>query len=406
MRGKEVSIQLVSSLMPACEHRGIHCDPLMHDLGLGPTELADPSWRISWDVLVVFLERLSSAAGGNHVLADMVHEANEAHLWMHLLALFALTPKRFYLLIVERVLRKMASHIGVRVESMGEDSIRTETVIPDGYQPCLAFHHGLLGAIRSFPRLLGLPAAAVEADISPRRAAYVATLTPSSTRGAQALEPLRNLVPRSLHATGRHDGPALILDESEIVERVVSFGQQLAWQTHPRELGSMFRHFMQQRFCSRHVVLWLKPPGLPAAEPVYSWSVDGLHHHVVRPLLVGQVEVGRLEVDLPAATLGERIPLFEALLPWLAQGAANVLHARTTKAPTVDELAQRWKLTPRESQALHLLMAGASNREMAKGLCSSLKTVEYHMGNLLRKAGAANRSALMARLIDEERETR
>ncbi|MDQ3914978.1 MAG: helix-turn-helix transcriptional regulator [Actinomycetota bacterium] len=54
-------------------------------------------------------------------------------------------------------------------------------------------------------------------------------------------------------------------------------------------------------------------------------------------------------------------------------------------------------LTPREAHILELVSAGCSNREAAALLHVSVKDVEYHVGNLLRKLGARNRAAAVSR---------
>lgn len=54
-------------------------------------------------------------------------------------------------------------------------------------------------------------------------------------------------------------------------------------------------------------------------------------------------------------------------------------------------------LTPREQQVLRLIGEGRRNREIAALLFISLKTVETHRQNLMRKLGAHNVAALLAR---------
>ena len=56
-------------------------------------------------------------------------------------------------------------------------------------------------------------------------------------------------------------------------------------------------------------------------------------------------------------------------------------------------------LTPREDQVLRLLAAGLSDREVAARLGISPKTVEKHVGAVLRKTGAASRTAAAVRAL-------
>lgn len=94
--------------------------------------------------------------------------------------------------------------------------------------------------------------------------------------------------------------------------------------------------------------------------------------------------------------------------------------ARPCAAGTVLELAEQalrslgvrtWRrgpaakqLTDREQEIVRLIAAGASNPEIARELFLSRKTVERHVSNVLRKAGARNRAELVARVAELESE--
>ena len=54
-------------------------------------------------------------------------------------------------------------------------------------------------------------------------------------------------------------------------------------------------------------------------------------------------------------------------------------------------------LTERERQVLVLLERGSTDREIATALSISVKTVEKHVGSILRKLGAQNRTQAVAR---------
>ena len=51
-------------------------------------------------------------------------------------------------------------------------------------------------------------------------------------------------------------------------------------------------------------------------------------------------------------------------------------------------------LTDRESEVARLVAAGLSNAEIAKMLYVSVRTVETHLGRVLRKAGVNGRDEL------------
>jgi DNA-binding NarL/FixJ family response regulator len=53
--------------------------------------------------------------------------------------------------------------------------------------------------------------------------------------------------------------------------------------------------------------------------------------------------------------------------------------------------------TTRELEVLHLVAEGRRNREIAEHLCTSERTVEFHLGNLFRKLSARSRTEVVHR---------
>jgi DNA-binding CsgD family transcriptional regulator len=62
-------------------------------------------------------------------------------------------------------------------------------------------------------------------------------------------------------------------------------------------------------------------------------------------------------------------------------------------------MAQR--LTGRECQVLRLMLRGMANKEIAVELCITVKTVEYHITNVLGKLGAANRTQAVLAALEQ-----
>jgi DNA-binding CsgD family transcriptional regulator len=58
-----------------------------------------------------------------------------------------------------------------------------------------------------------------------------------------------------------------------------------------------------------------------------------------------------------------------------------------------------WCLTPREREVLALIARGLSNQQIACALACTLRTVEHHVSNILRKAQVDNRTALIVALL-------
>ena len=78
-----------------------------------------------------------------------------------------------------------------------------------------------------------------------------------------------------------------------------------------------------------------------------------------------------------AAARGERL--------WTAEQFARAQRWR-------EEVEERWNaLTEREREVLALVTAGKSNKEIAQTLSITVRTVEFHVGNVLGKLGLASR---------------
>jgi DNA-binding NarL/FixJ family response regulator len=59
-------------------------------------------------------------------------------------------------------------------------------------------------------------------------------------------------------------------------------------------------------------------------------------------------------------------------------------------------------MSPREREVANLVVAGASNPEIAERLFIARKTVERHVSNILAKTGARNRTELAGRLSKDD----
>ena len=62
----------------------------------------------------------------------------------------------------------------------------------------------------------------------------------------------------------------------------------------------------------------------------------------------------------------------------------------STPGPSAPDVLQK-PLTPREREVLTLMAQGHRNPEIAEALCVSLKTVEFHVSNILSELGARTR---------------
>lgn len=76
----------------------------------------------------------------------------------------------------------------------------------------------------------------------------------------------------------------------------------------------------------------------------------------------------------------------------VAQGDSIWTAAQKQRVQRYQEMGARWnQLTEREREVLGLVAQGLSNKEIAWHLGLSVRTVDFHMGNILQKLGMVSR---------------
>jgi DNA-binding CsgD family transcriptional regulator len=218
-----------------------------------------------------------------------------------------------------------------------------------------------------------------------------------------ALQPLRRL--------RRRDGisePGIVPWEDLLVDALVGLGDrgqaEAVLVPFERRAASRNRH-------SSLVAAARARGNLEAArgDPVPAEAAfrAGLHHarrvrmpfeHALLRLAFGRfLRRGRRRVAAGAelrisrdilATLGARPYLERCERELAACGFASEYRARPDAV----------QLTPQELAVAHLVGIGLTNRQVARELVVSVKTVEYHLGNVYAKVGVTSRSQLVLRL--------
>ncbi|MEU7061960.1 AAA family ATPase [Streptomyces sp. NPDC046197] len=102
-----------------------------------------------------------------------------------------------------------------------------------------------------------------------------------------------------------------------------------------------------------------------------------------------------------------REQLEAALLLFRQLGATPWLHRTETELRAVggrrtDNTKEHVELTAHELQVARLVAQGTTNQETADALCLSVKTIEYHLGNIYAKLGIRSRVELTRCFIDAE----
>ena len=140
------------------------------------------------------------------------------------------------------------------------------------------------------------------------------------------------------------------------------------------------------------------PPSLSlSAGPVR--GVADLRHPLSTARWVGTLEVrfsARTQLASQAHTVLDARPWLVAVLDHL--WALDHARAPSTATPeqAVAAVAKPWKLTAHQRTVLTLVLQGGANKDIAVALDCSLSNAEARVRDLLRKARAPNRTALIA----------
>jgi DNA-binding CsgD family transcriptional regulator len=138
-------------------------------------------------------------------------------------------------------------------------------------------------------------------------------------------------------------------------------------------------------------------------QPALVIDGDGAIAHANQPGWLRAAHDPSLASGLAALARGEARPgLVSQPLPsgaGVERRLVTVTDDRGTHEQRLRASAHRWRLTPRESEALAGVAEGASTKQLAAQLGCSTRVVEHHLTRLFRKAGVDGRATLVARLL-------
>jgi DNA-binding CsgD family transcriptional regulator len=409
--GQEVTIRIIAALADPLRVRGVNLEAILAGLSFSVEELANRSRRVPWNDFAVFLERAESALGEPSQFGRVFAETLAKQRGLYLLAGLLDSPQDIYLLAA-RMQRTTYRILAQRLDDLPDGSLRIECTIPSEYRDCQAFFRASTEALRIYPRFVGAPDALVQTDLAPRRAAYEVSQLRSETRAARcvrsadrSLSTLLEFLPGRPEATvdDLDDALELAQDGPAVEHLAQALGPALAAPCSVNQLGQETLRVLSDYLCAQRGSLWLKASTEAPLTCVASLAPSRSTVSAVSatyPLNVGADQVGRLEVDLPTGNPGEQGRIIQALLPWLTLGAVRSLGSTKYNSDLPGRTrarAHEWGLTTQESRVLELLLQGLSNKEIARTLGCSPRTVEIHVSRVLRKSGHESRAALIAR---------
>jgi DNA-binding CsgD family transcriptional regulator len=206
------------------------------------------------------------------------------------------------------------------------------------------------------------------------------------------------------------------------VEELRELGPTLASVRELDALGPLVCELLTGPLGASYAAIWMRPLGGGDASCVAASGGTGIAPSRYA-LVGGATDVGWLEIAYESPSARKRgLAALEPLLPLLAVSidrarlleVARPLRARTTRADSernsvmserdrnrLKLARERWRLTPRETQVLAIVMRGKSNKEIAVALSCTISTVEVHVSRLLKKAGTDGRTGLLAKYWKE-----
>ncbi|HXI05570.1 MAG TPA: response regulator [Bradyrhizobium sp.] len=126
--------------------------------------------------------------------------------------------------------------------------------------------------------------------------------------------------------------------------------------------------------------------------PVFVTSANGDIATAVEAVRSGAADF--LEKPFDGDDVVERM---EAAIAERAQASAEAAHGIVTRLPGCEPF------TPREREVLQRIVVGETNKEAARKLGLSSRTIEGYRASIMRKVGARNAAELLRRVLSEGR---
>jgi FixJ family two-component response regulator len=151
------------------------------------------------------------------------------------------------------------------------------------------------------------------------------------------------------------------------------------------------------------LLLDLRMPGMSGLELQQELSVRGIDLPVIVLTGHGNVQVAVHAMKAGAVDFIEKPFNNELLLDRVQKAVAESVEAYDSRAKRDEILRRQELLTPRERQVLDLVVAGESNKGIARHLHISEKTVEIHRANVMGKMQAKSLADLVKMVSTLER---
>ena len=136
------------------------------------------------------------------------------------------------------------------------------------------------------------------------------------------------------------------------------------------------------------LVLDVRMPGMSGLELQERLAADGVTLPVIMVSGYGDVPTAVRVMKQGAVDFIEKPFSDQAMLDRIQASIERDLRARQAAAERAGARNNRDRLTRREAEVMDLVIAGRSNKEIARDLAISPKTVEVHRANVMKKMQA------------------
>ncbi len=143
------------------------------------------------------------------------------------------------------------------------------------------------------------------------------------------------------------------------------------------------------------LVLDMRMPEMGGLDLLDEISAQDIHIQVIVVTAYGDVPAAVRAMKSSAVDFLEKPFSHEILLSRIQQCLKEDQQRRRKQAVRAEIERRLSLLTPRQRQVMDLIVAGKANKEVARGLGLSSKTVEYHRAKLMKNMQVSNLAELM-----------
>src|SRR5229473_990826 len=333
---KEVSCKVLDLFFRELRKKGLVPERLASDTGLSVAQLRNKHERIDWATFLTFMSNVGKIWSEDELVQMGSSFFDTPYVRpFSVIARLLFSGPEFYAWVFSK------NGIGVQgfncvepnVERVNDQRIRLELKLRPGYAPCREFFFVAKGNFTGMPRVLGLPRAQVQMDLTSQGAIYGIDLPP----GGGTLGRIRRalLWPFTVRAAAQElreahgllttryqeleQAKSVLAVQADQLQTVNFLGRELTKHTELKSLGDSVSQLLSERFRCTGQEFWLaRRPGETLQSVRQLGQLGPGEPRQFNLTSSGEV-IGRID------TWGLQAPtgLVEALIPWISIALDN-----------------------------------------------------------------------------------